>query len=102
IRFVKSAFKSVTPFFKTRQAKAYRTWHNPSMRWPKRVLLLLLLATSCPIQAQTASESQQRICTAVESDDWTAARAEVETLRTNDPGLFERNGYNYLLGRIAE
>lgn len=60
--------------------------------------LLLLLALAFPIAAQ----SPDRIVAAVESQDWQAARAEIDKLRTSNEALFREKNYEYLLGRIAE
>ncbi len=60
--------------------------------------LLLLLALASPIAAQTPD----RIVSAVESQDWQAARSEIEKLRASNEALFREKNYEYLLGRIAE
>lgn len=60
--------------------------------------LLLLLALAFPIAAQ----SPDRIVAAVESQDWEAARSEINKLRTSNDALFREKNYEYLLGRIAE
>ncbi|HEU5458917.1 MAG TPA: tetratricopeptide repeat protein, partial [Pyrinomonadaceae bacterium] len=60
--------------------------------------LLLLLALAFSVAAQ----SPDRIAPAVESQDWQAARAEINKLRTSNDALFREKNYEYLLGRIAE
>jgi len=60
--------------------------------------LLLLLALAFPATAQ----SPDRIVAAVESQDWQAARAEINKLRTTNDAVFREKNYEYLLGRIAE
>ena len=60
--------------------------------------LLLLLALAFPVAAQ----SPDRIVAAVESQDWQAARTEINKLLTSNDALFREKNYEYLLGRIAE
>ena len=60
--------------------------------------LLLLLSLAFPAGAQ----SPDRIVAALESQDWQAARAEINKLRTSNDALFREKNYEYLLGRIAE
>jgi soluble lytic murein transglycosylase-like protein len=59
----------------------------------------LLAILSIPCQAQ---DNSAQIRSAVEANDWTTARTELEKLQTADPALFRNKDYNYLLGRIAE
>jgi soluble lytic murein transglycosylase len=61
-----------------------------------RLLFLLLLAFPA------AAQSPDRIVAAVESQDWQAARTEINKLRSSNDGLFREKNYEYLLGRIAE
>jgi soluble lytic murein transglycosylase-like protein/TolA-binding protein len=60
--------------------------------------LLLLLVLAFPAAAQ----SPDRILAAVESQNWQAARSEIEKLRTSNDALFREKNYEYLLGRISE
>ena len=60
--------------------------------------LLLLLALAFPVAAQ----SPDRVVAAVESQDWQAARSEIDKLRASNGALFREKNYEYLLGRIAE
>src|ERR1044072_726150 len=64
------------------------------------VLSLASLITNA--NAQSSSESSSKIRAAVQSREWTTARAEIERLKSTDPDSFRRNDYEYLLGRIAE
>ena len=60
--------------------------------------LILLLTLAFPIGAQ----SPDRIVAAVEAQDWSTARAEIDKLRTSNEAVFREKNYEYLLGRIAE
>lgn len=60
--------------------------------------LLLLLVLALP----TAAQTPDRVLAAVESEDWQAARAEINKLRASNEALFREKNYEYLLGRIAE
>ena len=60
--------------------------------------LILLLTLAFPIGAQ----SPDRIVAAVEAQDWSTARAEIDKFRTSNEAVFREKNYEYLLGRIAE
>lgn len=65
-----------------------------------RLILLCLLfwPTALTVSAQTA----ETILAAVESQNWQAARSEIEKLRSSNKALFRDQNYGYLLGRVAE
>ena len=63
------------------------------------LFLALLSATAFPVTGQSTSDP---IVAAVESENWQAARSEINKLRTSNEALFRDRNYEYLLGRIAE
>ena len=73
---------------------------NRNMTLSKKIILPLLAVLPLVLfqtaHSQTTSELRQRIRTAVESRDWTTARAEAEKLRTTDPTLFQNLGSIFL------
>src|SRR5262249_8549085 len=72
---------------------------NSPLRYVSFGLLLLVAASA---NAQSAADPQQTIRSAVEAQNWPAARAEIEKLRTADASTYQEKGYEYLLGRIDE
>ncbi|HEY6806057.1 MAG TPA: transglycosylase SLT domain-containing protein [Pyrinomonadaceae bacterium] len=67
----------------------------------KSTIITCALLALLSITGQAQNNSAQ-IRAAVEANDWTTARAELEKLRTTDSSLFHSKDYDYLLGRIAE
>ena len=63
-------------------------------------LSIVLLTTNS--NAQSSVESASKIRAALQSRDWTTARAEIERIKATDPESFSKNDYEYLLGRLAE
>jgi soluble lytic murein transglycosylase-like protein/TolA-binding protein len=73
------------------------------MKFAAYLLALLLIATfAATTVAQSQSDLAARIRAAVEVGNWEGARADIETLRSTEPALFNSGSYSYLLGRIAE
>ena len=64
-----------------------------------RLILLCILLTAA---ALPAAAQPYRILEAVQSEDWPAARSEINKLRSENESLFREKNYEYLLGRIAE
>jgi soluble lytic murein transglycosylase-like protein/TolA-binding protein len=62
----------------------------------------ICLLSGTAIFAQSPADLDGRVRAAIEAQDWTAARSEIEKVRAADPALFSFKGYDYLLGRIAE
>jgi TolA-binding protein len=52
--------------------------------------------------AAGATAQPDRILAAVESENWQAARSEIDKLRSANETFFREKNYDYLLGRIAE
>ena len=68
------------------------------MLFARLIILCILLSAA----ALSATAQPDRILAAVESEDWTTARAEINRLRSANETLFRERNYEYLLGRIAE
>jgi soluble lytic murein transglycosylase len=70
----------------------------------KRLIVISLFILVCftTLFAQSASESHQKIKTAVENRDYQAAINELKALEKSDKKIFELNNYDYLLARIEE
>ena len=66
------------------------------------VRLILFFTVICVASLATAAQSPDPILTAVESENWQAARTEINKVRTANETLFRDKNYEYLLGRIAE
>jgi len=64
--------------------------------------LIVGLVSVTSLFAQTPTEPSGRIRSAIEAQDWSSARGEIEKLRASDPTLVSAKGYDYLLGRVAE
>src|SRR5688572_15661612 len=72
--------------------------HNRGMSLLRLILFLFLfVAAAIPAPAQ-----RDRSTAAVESQDWAAARSEINKLRSSNESIFREKSYEYLLGRIAE
>lgn len=65
-------------------------------------LWLLLLVVPARIAGQAPPDQTLRIRTAVAAEDWQTARSAINALRSSDAAAFRDQGYDYLLGRIAE
>ena len=65
------------------------------------VVFLIILFT-CPAQAQSLSERHQRLRALIESGDYGAAKADLQSLSKTEPATFALNNYDYLLARISE
>jgi soluble lytic murein transglycosylase len=65
-------------------------------------ILAVFLLASIASFAQSPTDIDARIRAATEAQDWASARSEIERLRAANPTLFKTNGYDYLLGRVAE
>lgn len=61
--------------------------------------LIVLVVLAFPVAAQSPADP---IVAAVESENWQAARTEINKLRTANQPVFREKNYDYLLGRIAE
>lgn len=68
----------------------------------RRLVFLSLILSGFAISAAAQHPLESSITTAVESEDWQEARAEITRLRTSDPQRFRDKNYEYLVGRIAE
>jgi soluble lytic murein transglycosylase len=55
-----------------------------------------------PAALTVSAQTAETILAAVESQNWQAARSEIEKLRTSNEALFRDRNYGYLLGRVAE
>src|ERR1041385_6033811 len=66
------------------------------MAFVRTVLFLTVAAFS------VAAQSPDPIVAAVESQNWQAARAEINKVRAANESIFRDKNYDYLLGRIAE
>jgi hypothetical protein len=64
-----------------------------------RLIFLCVLLTAAALPAAAQADP---ILKAVESEDWPAARSEINKLRSSKDALFHEKNYDYLLGRIAE
>ena len=62
----------------------------------------ICVLSSTAVFAQSPTDSDARVRAATDSQDWAAARSEIEKVRVSDPALFSSKGYDYLLGRVAE
>lgn len=66
------------------------------------VRLILFLAVPCIASIAALAQSPDPIVAAVESENWQAARSEINKVRSANETLFREKNYEYLLGRIAE
>lgn len=69
------------------------------MSFARLIFFFVLLGT---IALATVAQSPDPVVAAVESEDWQAARSEINKLRSSNDALFREKNYEYLLGRIAE
>jgi soluble lytic murein transglycosylase-like protein/TolA-binding protein len=65
-----------------------------------RLILFVSLLTLAAFT--TVAQSADPILAAVESEDWQAARSEINKIRSANEAVFRDKNYEYLLGRIAE
>ena len=68
------------------------------MLFARLILLCVLLSAA----ALPAAAQRDPILDAVQSEDWPAARSEINKLRSSNETLFREKNYEYLLGRITE
>ena len=65
-------------------------------------LALILLLPFSSAYAQSSEDLSKSIRTAVEGDNWEAAKAPLEKLRAVDPSFYKTRNYDYLAARISE
>ncbi|HEY9500168.1 MAG TPA: tetratricopeptide repeat protein, partial [Pyrinomonadaceae bacterium] len=63
---------------------------------------LIILIPFSFTYGQSSEELSKSIRSAVENQDWEAARAQVEKLKTLDPDAYRTKNYDYLAARISE
>jgi len=61
-----------------------------------------MIFTAPGLNAQTLSARHERIRSAMDSSDYAAALAELQSLSTADQTVFALNNYDYLLARLSE